>query len=74
MKKLIFIATLSLTLICCNSNKKQDVKNDFSVIDSIQTDKSESIDDNNLIQGDSTNTELNTLPIHGEINRVKLAK
>lgn len=63
INKRMYIAVVLLVFIACNSNKKQDTSINLSVIDSILSGEKENL-----------NTALNTLPIHGKINRDKLVR
>lgn len=74
MNKQFYIFIFSLTLICCNSNKKKDLDNELIIINSVQNPKNESTDYNNFVKVDTINKEQNNLPIHGELNRNDLSK
>ena len=71
---LINLVILSLTFIACNSNKEQNINKTSSIVDSIQVEKTELADDHISKRIDSSHQELNTLPIHGELNRDDLTK
>lgn len=66
MNKLIYITILLFVFISCKSDINQD-------IDSAQADENDILHKNSFIT-DSIDSERTILPIHGEINRVNLAK
>lgn len=74
MNKQIYIIIFFLIFICCKSNQKKEVINEFMVVDSIQNSKKESIDSETFIKIDSTNKVKNNLLIHGELTQSELDK
>lgn len=74
MSRNLFILIFSLTLICCNTNIKNDFDSKSINIDSVPNPKRESIKKQNEITPDFINKQINTLPIHGELSREELTK
>ncbi len=79
MKNILLIillntAILSLSLISCNSNKKQDKNTDSILVDSSETYGTNSTDTSRLKEIEVVESDVRASPIHGDLTPASLAK